>query len=54
VGQVQSAHVQLAQASVQPSHAHIAWLQVGQSHSAQSHRAQESAQCAHLHLSHSS
>ena len=54
MGQVHSAHVQLAHESVHPSQAHCAWLQVGQSHFEQSHCAHESAQCAHLHLSHSS
>ncbi|MFJ8958342.1 hypothetical protein ACIRG5_03080 [Lentzea sp. NPDC102401] len=54
MGQLQLAHVQFAHESEQPSHAHWAWLHVGQSQSEQSHHAHESAQCAHLHLSHSS
>ncbi|SDI97637.1 hypothetical protein SAMN04488074_101188 [Lentzea albidocapillata subsp. violacea] len=54
MGQLQSAHVQFAHESAHPSHAHWAWLQVGQSHSEQSHCAHESVQWAHLHLSHSS
>jgi hypothetical protein len=54
VEQVQSGHVQLLQASAQCSHWHMAWLQLGQLQSAQSHMAQESEQFAQLQASHSS
>jgi hypothetical protein len=54
VGQVQSGHVQLLQASSQCSHWHRAWLQLGQLQSGQSHTAQESEQFAQLHAVHSS
>jgi Bacterial regulatory protein, arsR family len=54
VEQVQSRHVQLLQPSAQCSHWHMAWLQLGQLQSAQSHTAQESEQFAQLQASHSS
>ena len=52
--QVQSAHVQLLQLSVQCAHEHVAWLQVGQVQSLQSQTAHESEQLPQLHALHSS
>lgn len=54
VGQVQSAHAQLLQASEQCAHWQALWLQVGHVQSAQTHIAHESAQLPHEHAVHSS
>ena len=53
LGRVHAKHAGVILAGI-AEHWQVAWLHVGQSHSEQSHCAQESAQCAHLHLSHSS
>ncbi len=54
VAHVQSGHAQLLQASAQCAHWHVAWLQVGQLQSVQSHTAQESEQFVQLQILHSS
>ncbi|MGH3785467.1 MAG: hypothetical protein ACRDRG_02700 [Pseudonocardiaceae bacterium] len=51
---MQFIQVQLLQASAQCGHSQMAWLQVGQLQSAQSHWAQESEQFAQLQVLHSS
>jgi hypothetical protein len=53
-GQVQSAHVQLLQLSLQCAHEHAECLQVGQVQSRQSHTAHESEQLPQLQALHSS
>jgi len=46
--------VQLLHESLHDAHSQVAWLQVGQVQSAQSHFAQESEQLAHWQVAHSS
>lgn len=51
---MQSVQVQLLHVSSQELHWQVAWLQVGQAHSAQTHSAQVSEQCAQVQTAHSS
>ncbi|MCE7011648.1 hypothetical protein LWC34_53875 [Kibdelosporangium philippinense] len=51
---MQSEQLQLAHESAHEAHEQAAWLQVGQLQSEHEHTAQESEQCGHVQVLHSS